>query len=300
MPNDGDRPALPEALVLPLKHTTGRARALVANRLIVQANYFRLADRRWLDEFALAPMSRDGVEGVKLWEAFARYAEFPAYELWSVLQEPLLAKLSPGSVSTEAQQRLGEMAIIAWFYSMQPNTQYVVDAVAVRRSLTLTTDDVRASASWRFAGLVEEYSSMRKKDGEDTTDSWTLFGAAFFDQVWPIEPMLQSRTTADDFARVPVRVGESVFCDAVRRILPYLRAFDVWDVESDLGLNEAADPIIQAHPTEALALVNACISDEFGTVHDLGRVLKIIREARPELATDPRMHRLLRHVERQG
>ena len=294
---ESERLPLPAEFADPLKMLTGRARALVANRLVVHANYFARADRSWLDEFVLEPMRGDSLEGRQLWEAFARYAQFPMADLWAVLQDSLLEQLAPRRLSDEAQRQLMEIAIIAWAASKRTQHPYAVDAAALRRALTMCTEEVRSAAAWRFANLLRPHNS--DDDNRDAADlnAWSRLGALFFDEVWPIEPALQSGKTADDFARLPVRAGARYFVDAVAVVLPYLRPVELWDVETGLGLNADADPIVQAHPTQTLALINACVGDDWGPVFRLDRVLRVIREASPELEQDPRMRRLLRHAE---
>src|ERR1700687_1542176 len=46
------------------------------------------------------------------------------------------------------------------------------------------------------------------------TKPWPKFGRAFFKEIWPLEPALQSAQSVNDFAGVPSRVGvHSHRCD---------------------------------------------------------------------------------------
>lgn len=288
IPGKGPKPKQPDHLTDALKALTGRASELVANQLITHANYFWRADRSWLTELAISKMRGSSAEGMMLWEAFSRYAQMPSRGLWQVLHRPLLGKLLPGQLTEEAQNRLAQIAILAWLLSKRKLRPYKVEPVEIRAALKTTTDAARGSASWQF---LREFADQ----GERDYDTWEAVGPQFFREVWPIEPTLQSSKTGQNFARIPGRVWERHFPKAVETLLPLIRPFEVWDVESELGLADERRATVIKHPKETLAWINACISDEWGNVYGLSELLQELRAAYPELIHDLRYRRLLAH-----
>jgi hypothetical protein len=110
-----------------------------------------------------------------------------------------------------------------------------------------------------------------------------------------MEPAAQSAESAKVFARLPVRVGPQHFSDVVRKVLPYLRPFEIWAVELEFGLDDSSAPHLRDHPVEILALVSACVSDDQAhAVYHLGAMLSQISDSHPDLEQDPRMRRLRR------
>lgn len=76
---EGERPPMPLMFIRELKKLSGRARELLANRLAIQMNYFALADKDWLAELVIDPMTRDGSESDNIWEAFTKYSRIQKY-----------------------------------------------------------------------------------------------------------------------------------------------------------------------------------------------------------------------------
>jgi hypothetical protein len=292
MPHTGERPPLPEPFTEALKKLTGRARTILASRMATLLNYFAVAEPNWLEDFVLVPMRGADDSGKQLWEVFGRYGPIPSWRTWPSLQTPLFERLAPLRLSREAQRRLTEMAVVIWAWSKSNDTRYLIDATGLRAILAIGTEEIRSAAAWEFWTLFRH-----SKDPETPLeDSWPRLGKAFFREVWPIEPALQSGRSANDFARIPAELGAQHYADAVQTVLPYLRPFELWDVESGLGLDKKRYELVRCFPSETLALINACISDDWGTVYHLGAVLLIIRQSSTELARDPRLRRLQRHA----
>jgi hypothetical protein len=189
------------------------------------------------------------------------------------------------------------MAIIAWSASKTEPQSYAVNTPALRRALSIATDDVRSSAAWEFATFFR-HIEKNDKSVPPKENPWPRLGTSFFKEVWPLEPALQSGNSANDFARIPVRTGSEHYPEAIRTVLPYLRPFKVWDVDTDLGLDVEAQYLVKRYPGETLALIDACVGNDWGIVYRLGPILAVIRQSRSELSRDPRMRRLARHVGR--
>lgn len=302
MPLDAkERPPLPLEFVQPLKQLSGRAKELLANRMAILMNYFVRADAVWLESFVLSAMRRDDAESNRLWEAFAKYGKAPTHETWHNLQPLILKQLSSPKLSPEAKNQLAHMAVIVWIWSKEKNTPFRIDVVGFRTALGLANDEVRASAAWQFARLFyrrEEQDTPEEPSGEEY---WPRLGAAFFDEIWPIEPGLQSPKTANDFAWIPVGVGQHYIREALEVVLPYLQPFEVWAVLTEFQLDPDkpwVKKLVMSFPEEILILLAVCISDkQQHEVHGIKRILDWISESRPDLEHDYRM-RSLRRMER--
>jgi hypothetical protein len=192
------------------------------------------------------------------------------------------------------------MSVIVWIWSKDMESHYSFESSAFRSALSLANDDVRAAAAWQFSHIFHARNDADPvEERDDPAEFWPRLGSAFFKEVWPLEPSLQSPSTANDFARIPAGVGLKFFSEAVHTILPYLLPFEVWAVVTEFQLDpnkESSKVIVKEAAEDALALLAVCISEQQGHgVHELGPVLDWIVEARPELERDYRM-RLLRKL----
>jgi hypothetical protein len=292
--------SLPSPFVELLKPLEGRARALLANRMATTANYFWLADRDWYTRFVLDPMLSNTPDGIALWEAFAKFGPVPGALLWHAIEESLISHIAHGRLSKEALRRLAEMTILVWSWTRAVDSEYTVDVSGLRSALGLTSEEVRAAAAWQFVQLLHREGGETKEEGpaeEGTARRWNNLGLGFFSEIWPLEPAVQSGGSANDFARIPSRVGIQYFANAVQTVIPFLRAFEVWDIETDFDLTKSSDGVVRAHPTETLSLIAACVSDDQSHgIYRLGRILSLIVEAKAELGRDPELRRLRRFV----
>jgi hypothetical protein len=302
IPKEDTYPILPQDFVVALRKLKGRARELLVNRMAIQMNYFSRADRAWLDEFVIRPMLTNGIESDRIWEGVAKYSAVPR-SVWSTIQLDAFKRLSSPQLSPEARRRLAEMCVILWVWSKNPQNSTEVDTANLRTAFGLANDDVRSAAAWQFATLFRsKIEETEPKDGEKDRRLWPQIGEAFFEEVWPLEPALQSAQSSKDFARIPASVGLSHFARALDVILPFLQPFEVWDVHGgfDLDIKQAkTEQIISAYPDETLTLLAASISEhQQHFVFDLGGILSAIVAARPQLQRDHRM-RFLRKLAKQ-
>lgn len=288
-----ERPPLPSDFISPLKALVGRPKELLANRMVIQMNYFSRADPRWLDEIVLVPMSREGEESLRLWEAFAKYGRVPPNDVWERLESFLFRHLSLSQLSPEAKRQLAQMSSIVWIRSKLGIADFKMNPATFRSALTLANDDVRAAVAGQVAATLRALPDRT----QEPTALWESIGPVFFEELWPLEPTLQSAATARQFAGIPANSGPC-FGHAVRTILPYLQGFEVWSVMTEFKLDhrrEDVQSLVKEFPEETLVLLFACISDrQKHRVHDLGAVLNLISSAKPELTTDFRMRSLRR------
>ena len=296
MPGQGERPPLPADFTGPLKALTGRASELLANRMAVYMGYFELADNAWLNALVLEPMTSEKPEGERAWEAFARYGQLPQPSIWTRLEPFIYRRLASSSLSPEGRRRVAEMAVIVWSRSKDSEPSYTINATGLRSALGLAADDVRTQAAWHFQVLFRR--SRAKDEWGEKSEIWPRLGKAFFAEVWPLEPALQSSNSSNHFAGVPGNVGARHFAEAVDTVLPFLRPFDVWSIETEFWLGKEPDPesVVEAHPQAALRLLSACISPtQQHRVMELKRLLDRIVEREPRLQSDARV-RLLRRL----
>ena len=290
------RQPLPADFVQSLKALSGRAKELLANRMAVLTHYFVLADKSWLEEVVVSPMRADGPISDRLWEAFAKYGKAPRPEIWRDLQQTIFRRLSSPQLSPEAKNQLAHLCVIVWIWSKEKNSPFKLEAGRLRSAFGLANDDVRASAAWQFASVFHSREENESNKEPSFEEFWPRIGQAFFKEIWPLEPALQSPRSANDFARIPFGVGHKYFEHAVDTILPYLLPFEVWAVITEFQLDpkkESAKEIVSAFPQKTLVLLAVCISEnQQHGVYDLKPVLDWIVEARPDLQHDYRMRSL--------
>ena len=292
----------PKTLFAELKKLTGRARELLANRIAVGMNYFVLVDEPWVTELVIDPMLSFGATSDRLWEAFARYSPIPSPTLWSRLEMHLLKRLHSIDLTPDSKRRLSEMATIVWVWGCR-GREYSLKDSNLRSALSLANEDVRAAAAWQFASVFNDQDA-ETNESPSVQERWRECGRRFFDQVWPLEPALQSPASANDFARIPVSVGPEHFGEVVSVITPFIVPFKVWALATEFHLelsDNSAKEIIHLHPDELLALLSLSISDEQGHgVYDLGPILDEIVSSHPRLENDYRIQQLRRMAAQIG
>jgi hypothetical protein len=263
-------------------------------------NYFWRADPHWLTSFVLDPMLANQPDGVPLWEAFAKYGPVPNSSLWQVVEEAVFTHIARGHLSKEALRRLAEMAIVVWSWTKVNDSNYLLDAPGLRSALGISSDEVRGAAAWQFTQLIDREDDEAKDDEEEKAEPawrWPNLGPSFFSEVWPLEPAVQSPQSANDFARIPSLAGTEHYSSAVRTVMPFLRPFEIWDIDTTFGLTEETNHLVLAHPTETLALIAACVPDnQKHSIYRLSRVLSLIMEVKGELEGDPEFRRLRKFV----
>lgn len=185
------------------------------------------------------------------------------------------------------------MAILVWFWSKEIGSGYQCKSDQLRGALTLATDDIRSQVAWQYEGYMR--GSLGSEDAS-AKKAWPTVGKAFFKEVWPLEPILQTARTAERFAGVPANTGVLHFPEAVGTVMPFLRPFDVWSSDTTfwLGAGDSdRQEIIAQHPEATLRLLSASIDLMQGhTVLDLGRDLDQIVSANPILQSDSRVRAL--------
>jgi hypothetical protein len=291
-------PSLPLDFVQPLKQLSGRAREVLANRMAILMRYFARADRAWLNDVVISSMMLEGQASNRVWEAFAKYGHVPSPEIWSELQRLVFRQLSSAQLSPEAKRHLAEMSVVVWIWSKEEGSKFELDAPSLRSALGLANDDIRGAAAWRFSSIFRSKNNNEDGNGLSATELWPRLGVIFFQELWPLEPTLQSAATANDFARIPAYVGPRYFSDAVRTVLPYLLPFEVWAVLTEFNLDSRThetEEILRKFPEDTLMLLAACIGSRQHGVHGLKEILDHIVRFHPELRGDYRV-RLLRKV----
>ncbi len=286
--------ALPRHLFAQLMTINGRAHEMWANRMAISINYFATAEEHWLNRVVIQPMKRADKEGLRLWEAFSKFSQAPSEKVWASLELSLYKRLQTLDLSPDAMRRLSEMCVMVWIWSRSSPKSYRINVPMMRSALSLTNDDVRAAAARQFS-LVFSFGPT-PSDGDGSSEvRWKKIGKAFFEEVWPLEPALQTPSAANDFARIPGAVGPS-FAEAVAVVAPFILPFQVWSIETEFHLKAGKSPtdtIVSAHPEELLALLASSISpDQGNAIYDLAPLLDRLLAEHPRYLDDHRVRRL--------
>jgi hypothetical protein len=288
-----ERPQLPANFTNALKTLSGRAKELLVNHIATSLNYFSYVDKSWANEAVIEPMTKDDQVSERIWEAFGKYGRVAPPDVWARLQPFHFRRLGSMKLSPEAKRRLTEMCVVIWAWSKDPKSRYMIDVANFRLALGLSGDDVRRSAAWQFSLFFRGKRDDESDDRQHPGRLWRRLGPKFFEDVWPLEPTLQSGGTAHNFARIPAEVGSEEFANAVSTVLPYLMPFEVWAVLTEFGFDpekSETEKIILNHSEQMLTLLAACISEQQRHgVYDLKKILDHIASANPALARDRRM-----------
>jgi hypothetical protein len=215
---------------------------------------------------------------------------------------PIVRLLSSTLSTPDSKRRLSEMSTIAWVWSCR-SLGYSLKDSNLRSAFSLANEDVRAAAAWQFSSFFSERDG-EGPDAPSVQERWQELGRRFFENVWPLEPTLQSSASANDFARIPASVGPEYFAEVVSVVAPFIVPFTVWSVMTEFQLDPAAErthEIIRQRPDELLTLLSLGISDEQGHgIYDLGTILDQIDSLHPSLQNDYRIAKLRRFVVQGG
>jgi hypothetical protein len=288
----------PIEFLAPLKGLTGRAGELVANRICILMSYFYRLDSQWTEQIVLEPMRTDDNSSRRLWEAFSKYARIPQPEVWRQLESQVFKHLTLSLLSPDAKRRLAEMSLQVWVWTVRNEAPFALKVENLRLALELANDGVRAAVAWQYSQMFRSATPASAAEGGPprTHDLWREIGKPFFKQVWPLEPILQSATSAKGFANVPAKVGADQFSDATNTVLPYLVPFELWSVKTGLGLDiqtSETNEIVRRFPDEILTLMTAVLGErQSHFIHGLKNLLDRLIELHPDFQSDLRLRAL--------
>lgn len=251
-------------------------RVILASRLIA---LFRV-DQTWT-ETELLPLfswSADAVEAKAVWEGF----------LWSPrLHRPLLTAFKQQFLETAGHYAdLGEHAAQFAAFLTYAALETVED---------YSVQDFRtAFEALPQEGLGEAAQAMYQAlegTGEQREDYWKNRIQPFWHDIWPKSRDLASNSIAESLSRMSI-ASRGEFPTALSAVLDWLQPIEHPDYvvhllhESDLAIR---------FPEDALRFLNAVISNQPLAPGELGRCLRAIREAAPNVEQDHRYQRLLEY-----
>ena len=132
--------------------------------------------------------------------------------------------------------------------------------------------------------------------GRDGDGAWEGAVAPFIKNAWPREAEFQIEATSAAFVSLLEDSGDQfpVVLDAVQPFLRRIHRGHHWLFRFYRSLGGDDDsPVTAKFPMETMALMDAIIPDDpAGVPFDLGQVLDLIAEIRPEATRDRRFNRL--------
>ena len=254
-------------------------RVIMGSRLIA---FFRV-DRPWTEQHLLPLFSwSNPIEAKAAWEGF----------LWSPrLYQPLLTAFKSQFLdSANHYSDLGEhrqqFAAFLTYAALGPTEGYTVDEF---RSA------IGALPQEGLEESVQALSQALESAADQREDYWKNRAQPFWQQVWPKSLNLSTPRIAESLIRLVIAArGEfPAALDAVQDWLhPIEQPHYVIHLLAESGL-------CKRFPTEALLLLNAVITNQQWSPHELGQCLDEIAQATPQLVQDSQYQRLQEYFRRR-
>lgn len=255
-------------------------RVLLGSRLIV---LFRV-DRAWTEQYVLPLFNWDNpIEARSVWEGF----------MWSPrLYQPVLVAFKAQLLATTPHYvNLGEhrqqFAAFLTHVAITRPEGYTVEELRVAIG-ELPSDGLERSAQ-ALSQAIEGASDQRE-------EYWKNRIQPFWQAVWPKSRDLATPRIAESLIRMALAAG-SEFPTALAAVRDWLMPIDHPDYIVHL-LNES--DLCQRFPSDVLTLLDAIVLDPQWFAPRLGRSLRMLSDAAPPLARDPRYQRLVEFTRRRG
>lgn len=241
-------------------------------------------DRAWTEQHLLPLFSwNNPAEAKAVWEGF----------LWSPrLYQPLLTAFKRQFLdSAHHYADLGEhrqqFAAFLTYVALGPTEGYTLDEF--RSAIgALPQEGLEVSAE-ALCQALEGVADQRE-------DYWRNRVRPFWLQVWPKSRELATPGIAESAAKLAI-AAQSEFPAAMVAVQDWLQPIQhLYDVVHPLLVSG----LCTRFPEEALRLLDAVVADQQWAPQELGQCLDQIEKAAPQLARDPRYHRLREYLRRRG
>jgi len=251
-------------------------RVLLGSRLIA---FFRV-DRPWTEQHLLPLFSwNDTVEAKAVWEGF----------LWSPrLYPPLLESfkshfLESANHYSDFGEHRQQFATFLTYAALGPTVGYTVEEF--RSAIgTLPQEGLEVSAQALYQAL--------EGAADQTEDYWKNRAQPFWQHIWPKSRNLATPRISESLARMAI-AARGEFPAALTATQDWLKPIEHPDYVVHL-LHESG--ICNRYPADALALLNAVISEQQWRPRELGQCLDQIVQADMQLGQDVRYQRLKDYI----
>jgi len=283
-----------------MMQASGRSGLIVRHRLIESLPYFLGADRKWSEEYLIAPLLADNAASLALWRAIARRTQFT--DVLKIIGAAMVERAADRRLGREARRMLVFSLVVECMHAFREGREPAVPNQRVQQMLRTLDDEVRASAADAIQQFIRQLSA-KKSDEANPPSAAELFRssvAPFLQQVWPQERSLSTPGVSGAFADLPA-TSEDAFAEAVHAIERFLVPFECWSM-INYGLYSEGEEkkklavIInsEANAAALLRLLDLTIGSSEGAVipHDLTEALDQIRSVAPVLTGTPVFRRL--------
>lgn len=172
--------------------------------------------------------------------------------------------------------------------------------VAITRPEGYTVEELRVAIGELPSDGLERSAQALSQAIEGASDQreeyWKNRIQPFWQAVWPKSRDLATPRIAESLIRMAIAAG-SEFPAALAAVRDWLMPIDHPDYIVHL-LNES--DLCQRFPSDVLTLLDAIVLDQQWFAPRLGRSLRMLSDAAPPLARDPRYQRLVEFTRRRG
>jgi hypothetical protein len=280
------------AILSAVENAEGEAKLEAQYVLVRDIGYFYAASPDWASRNLVMPLITSG--SADLWEAFGT-GNLPQYDLMRQIAEAIVKATTMSELPSKTKRDLAERIIWSTIFDRKEGKVPAVPLALTQQMLRMGGDEVRSQ-------VVRSLIELLKKD-DDTFDQKARFDLAksIFQDVWPKELTLSSRTVSEELAELPAAAGE-FYADAADLVMPYLTPFDCWSMW-EYGLMDELDEPDGAYkiintPAKAaalLAILDRTVGGEDGAIipDGLQNALAHVASLYPKLEKDARFQRLV-------
>ena len=247
-------------------------------------------DPAWAKEKLIPKLAFEHTASEPAWHGLFRNRKYPSIEVSKTIK-PLLFNLYPWVKSLDWYEDVSEIAVgwMAWMYVFRHGEPDGLDSGEIRDLINVMGKRSRCQVIYWLGEL-----------GKSNEDGWSSFVIPFIDDIWPVDLEFRCKDSTSHWLSLLDNTGEDfpAVYTAVKGLLVPVDVGRVRFYRFTCG-KKGEKSITTQHPNEVLDLMDVMVPGELSRLSDaLPTILKLIREAAPELESDRRYIRLMNLVDR--
>ena len=241
----------------------------------------------WTKEHIVPLFEWSSADATAMWSArkYANYIGSPT--LFQLTKRPLLQLFARPDASPEDLRVFSDWLVAVAIANQSDNAGYPITSIEIRSALRHAAAQTLPSVGHRLA------LEMERAAPSDKTTRWRKVIGPVFQSIWPLDVDLQSPSNTFKLVQL-LRASGDAFPEAAEMIIPFVRPEGEDGHTSVYSISEADEVMYSSSPERLLDLLAAVVGEErTRKVFGIGKALDRLRRHAPQLASSPKLQRLL-------